>query len=58
MTQEPDERKLHVRLCGEGAGQLVPLPGRATPALSFLESWDQILVLDKRYKIAVLKKQW
>ena len=27
-TEEPDERNLHVRICGEGAGQPVPLPGR------------------------------
>lgn len=29
-TEEPDEGKLHVRICGEGAGQPVPLPGRQT----------------------------
>ena len=26
-TKEPDEGNLHVRVCGEGAGQPVPLPG-------------------------------
>ena len=29
-TKEPDEGNLHVRVCGEGAGQPVPLPGRPT----------------------------
>ena len=29
-TEEPDEVNLHVRICGEGAGQPVPLPGRAS----------------------------
>src|SRR5205807_6633482 len=27
-TEEPDEGNLHVRICGEGAGEPVPLPGR------------------------------
>jgi len=27
-TEEPDEGNLHVRICGEGAGQPVPLPGK------------------------------
>jgi len=26
-TEEPDAGNLHVRLCGEGAGEPVPLPG-------------------------------
>jgi hypothetical protein len=26
-TEEPDEGNLQVRVCGEGAGQPVPLPG-------------------------------
>jgi len=26
-TEEPDEGNLHVRICGEGAGEPVPLPG-------------------------------
>lgn len=29
-TEEPDEGNIHVRICGEGAGQPVPLPGKAT----------------------------
>jgi hypothetical protein len=29
-TEEPDEGNLHVRICGEGAGQPVPLPGTLT----------------------------
>ena len=27
-TEEPDAGVPHVRICGEGAGQPVPLPGR------------------------------
>ncbi len=31
-TEEPDEGNLHVRICGEGAGKPVPLPGMASIA--------------------------
>ncbi len=33
-TEEPDEGNLHVRICGEGAGEPVPLPGTATGRLN------------------------
>jgi len=33
-TEEPDEGNLHVRICGEGAGEPVPLPGRRPPIAS------------------------
>ena len=31
-TEEPDEGNLQVRVCGEGAGQPVPLPGKGRSA--------------------------
>ena len=36
-TEEPDEGNLHVRICGEGAGRPVPLPG---PFLSYFKNLD------------------
>jgi hypothetical protein len=35
-TEEPDAGVPHVRICGEGAGQPVPLPGELT--CRFVES--------------------
>ena len=51
-TEEPDAGVPHVRICGEGAGQPVPLPGGIT-SLRYVGviqiGADQIRVIPIRY---------